>query len=149
MRLGKIGVILSNVAEAWQNALLYFRSNKKNVLMGLLLCIPIHVVSFLTAYLLARSLNIHISFFDISLIIALVWLITAIPISISGVGVRELSMIYLFSIYGVEAEPATALSVYIYMVTVIMGFIGLLFIANWKKGFRLITSRFGERIRLI
>lgn len=140
-RMGNIGVMLNNVAEAWQNALSYFKTNKKNVVMGLLLCIPIHVVSFFTAYLLALSLSINISFFDISLIIALVWLITAIPISISGVGVRELSMIYLFSIYGIDAEPATALSIFLYIVTVIMGLLGLLFFVDWKKLSQLIKLR--------
>ena len=140
-RMGNIGVMLNNVAEAWQNALSYFKTNKKNVVMGLLLCIPIHVVSFFTAYLIALFLSINISFFDISLIIALVWLITAIPISISGVGVRELSMIYLFSIYGIDAEPATALSISLYIVTVIMGLLGLLFFVDWKKLSQLIKLR--------
>jgi len=144
-RLGHIGAALNNVAEAWQNALTFFKTHKKNVIMGILLCIPIHIISFFTAYLLARSINIHISFFDISLIIALVWLITAIPISISGVGVRELSMIYLFSLYGIGTEPATALSIYIYIVTVIMGLLGLMFIINWKKWAQLITLRLQAR----
>ncbi len=144
-RLGGIGLFLRNVAEAWKNALQFFKTNIKNVVLGLLLCIPIHVISFITAFLLARSLDIQISFFDISLITALVWLITAIPITISGVGIRELSMVYFFSIYGIDAESATALSIYIYIVSLLLGLLGLLFIIDWNKWVQFITLRLGER----
>ncbi len=132
-RLGNIGLFINNIIQAWKNALLFFKTHKKNVLLGLLMCLPIHLISFLTAYLLAQSLGINVSFLNISLIIALVWLITAVPITISGAGVRELSMIYLFSIYGVAAEPATALSIYIYIVSLLLGIIGIFFIIDWKK----------------
>ena len=132
-RLGSVGGFFKKVIQTWQNAMLFFKANKKNVIYGLLLCLPIHIISFFTAYLLARSLAINVSFLNVSLIIALVWIVTAIPITISGAGVRELSMIYLFSLYGVDAEPATALSIYLYIISLLLGLIGFLFIIDWGK----------------
>ena len=108
-RLGRVGTWINEVIMVWRNALKYFVNNSRKVALSLLLCLPMHGLSFFSAYLLARSLNIQVSFFDISLIISLMWTVTAIPITISGAGVRELSLIYLFSIYGVAAESATAL----------------------------------------
>jgi len=127
-RLGGLGKRLVHVLETWKKALLFFKCNYKRLLQAFLLCLPIHGLSFLTSYILAKILGMEVSFFDISLILALVWVITAVPITISGLGVRELSLIYFFSLYGVGAEAATALSVYLYVVSVAMGLIGLVFL---------------------
>jgi len=132
-RLGKVGQLLNRLLLVWKEALHFFKTHHRNLWAALLICLPVHFISFLSAYILARSLGINISFFNISLIIALVWLVTAIPLTLAGAGVRELSMIYLFSIYGVDAEPATALSIYIYLVSLLLGLIGLLFLIDWAK----------------
>jgi uncharacterized protein (TIRG00374 family) len=118
-RLGVLGKQLVRVLETWRLALQFFRQNRHRLLLALLLCLPIHGLSFVTTYVLALSLGINVSFFDVSLIMALVWVITSIPLTISGAGVRELSFVYFLSLYGVGPEPATALSVYIYIVTVV------------------------------
>ena len=126
-RLGALGKQVIHFLETWINVLSFFRLNYHRLLLALLLCLPIHGLSFITTYLLAINLGITVSFFDICLILAIVWVITSIPITISGVGVRELSLIYFLSLYGVEAEPATALSISLYIVSIALGFIGLLF----------------------
>lgn len=132
-RLGKAGAWLNRVINNWQDSLQYFLANRKKVVLALLLCLPIHTVSFVSAYIIARSLNINISFFDITLIISIVWVVTAIPITLSGVGVRELSMVYFMSLYGINPASATALSIYLYIITLFLGFLGLLFIFDFSK----------------
>ncbi len=132
---GTPGKKLSRLPGAWQDALTFFSGNKRKVIQAFLLCLPIHCVSFVSAYILAIFLNIEISFYAISLITALVWLVTSIPITISGAGIRELSFIYLMSFYGVDAEPATALSLYKYILTLILGIMGLLFWFDFSKLF--------------
>lgn len=132
-RLGTPGKHVIHFLETWKNVLSFFRFNYHRLLLALLLCLPIHGLSFLTTYLLALNLGIMLSFFDICLILAIVWVITSIPITISGVGVRELSLIYFLSLYGVKAEPATALSISLYIVSIALGFIGLLFFLNFRR----------------
>jgi glycosyltransferase 2 family protein len=138
---GRLSSMIVSVLQAWKRALHYFKAHKRRVLYAFLLCLPIHIVAFISKYLLARSLEIDISFFSISLITAIVWLITAIPITISGAGVRELSMVYLLSLYGISAEQATALSVYTYIISLIIGLIGVVFILDWGKYLSLLKKR--------
>jgi uncharacterized protein (TIRG00374 family) len=116
------------VVETWKEALRFFRRNSHLLLTALLLCLPIHGLSFVTTYIIAKSLGIDVSFFDVSVVLSLVWVITAVPITISGAGVRELSVIYFLSLFGVQAEPATALSIYLYIVSLALGLIGLAFV---------------------
>jgi uncharacterized protein (TIRG00374 family) len=116
------------VLETWKEALRFFKRNSHLLLTALLLCLPIHGLSFVTTYIIAKSLGIDVSFFDVSVVLSLVWVITAVPITISGAGVRELSMIFFLSLFGVQAEPATALSTYFYIVRLALGLIGLVFV---------------------
>ena len=133
LHLGRAGMALIKVLKTWQRSVNYFLANKHKVLLSFLLCLPIHIISFVSAYFLARSLNINISFFDISLVIAMVWVISSVPLTISGAGVRELSMIYFLSSYGITPDLATALSISLYIVTLLIGFFGLFFIFDFRQ----------------
>lgn len=126
-KVGKLGCYLLQALQVWRHALVFFRRNRWRVLAALGICIPIHGVSFYSAYILAVQLDMPISFYDMSAVLALVWIITAVPVTVSGTGVRELSLIYLLSFYGIDSESATALSLSIYMITVLLGLIGLVF----------------------
>jgi len=128
--MGTLGKKAVHVLEIWQEALQFFGRNRHRLLYALLLCLPIHGLSFLTTYILSQSLGMAVSFFDIAAVLSLVWLLTAVPLTISGAGVRELSFIYFLSLYGIDKSAATALSIYMYIVSVIIGLIGLLFITS-------------------
>jgi len=108
-------------------------------LNALLLSILIHLSFFTYSYLIAYFLDINISFFDLSMVNCLVWLITAVPISISGLGVREVSYMSLLGLYGILPERATVLSLYIFLVAIILGILGLPFVfsGKTKKGSKL------------
>lgn len=62
------------------------------------------------AYLIALALGIIIPFWYLFLIIALVWLIITIPVSVFGLGTREASYIYFFSFFGISASLAVTFS---------------------------------------
>lgn len=128
--LGGLGKRLIHVLETWKAALLFFRRNYHRLVWALLLCLPIHGLSFATTHIIVINLGMNVSFFDISMVLALVWVATAVPVTISGLGVRELSLIYFLGLYGVEPEPATALSVYLYIVSVVLGIVGLVFLVT-------------------
>ena len=73
-------------------------------------------------------MDINISIASIGWIRSLVVLITMIPISISGMGLREGSFIFILGTYGVGEETAFAYSLLIFAVTRIFpGLLGGLF----------------------
>lgn len=148
LKMGKVGTFINRVAEVWNDSVKYFITNKGKVIFGLLICIPIHLISFITAFILARSLNIQITFIEISLIISLVWVISAIPVTLGGAGIRELSLIYFFSMYDIAPEPVTALAAYIYIIVILKSFIGLLFMVDWININNAIILKLRERLEL-
>jgi len=111
----------------------YFLARPYIFIKALLLSFVIHISWFFINYYLALHLKINVTFFDISMISCLVWIITIIPISIGGMGVRELSYIGLLAGYGVSAEQATALSVTVFSTMVIVAILGIPFIFTKRR----------------
>lgn len=125
--LVKNGLLLTNdiIKHYYHKPVIFFNA--------LFLSFIIHISWFFVNYLISLHLKMEVSFFDISMISCLVWIITVIPISISGIGVREISYIGLLGTYGVTPEQATALSLYIFSITIILAILGLPFIFTYKK----------------
>jgi hypothetical protein len=70
-----------------------------------------HVNVSVAVYVLAVAMDLPVSVFDCIFLVPPVILVTTIPISIAGWGVREGAMVAAFGLIGVPAEGALALSV--------------------------------------
>lgn len=79
--------------------------------MSLALSLVIQLVVALSVFVLAASLEYRVSLIDCVILMPLVILATAIPISIAGWGVREGAMVVAFGYAGLSTHDALALSV--------------------------------------
>ena len=77
---------------------------------GLTISIGAHVALLFTFYFVAMGVGMEIDFFDLSSILPLVGLVTLLPVTVSGMGLREFSFIHFLSICNVGREAAVALS---------------------------------------
>jgi uncharacterized membrane protein YbhN (UPF0104 family) len=91
----------------------------------LILAVLSQVLLALTAYLLARSLSVGLSLIDCLVLMQPVTLITSLPISIGGWGVRETAVIAILGLVGVPASAALALSVQLGLLTMVVSLPGL------------------------
>ncbi len=96
----------------------------KSIFFILTLSIVSQLLGVLVFYQLALSLGMDISFVAMGWVRCAVVLITMVPITIAGLGVREGALIFLLRPYGVQDDQAVALSILVFAVTVLM--IGLL-----------------------
>jgi len=71
-----------------------------------------------------RSLDIHLSLIVISWIAATMLLIRLIPVSISGIGVREGLLVLFLSDFGIAKETAVGLGMVVFAAIVLMGLLG-------------------------
>lgn len=88
------------------------------------------IIYFLTMYLLALSIDIHIPFLYLATCVSIAAVITLIPVSIAGIGTRDATLIILFSYLGLSKETAIAFSMMILLMYAVNGFIGLV---AWLK----------------
>ncbi|UCB57008.1 MAG: flippase-like domain-containing protein [Candidatus Omnitrophota bacterium] len=83
---------------------------------------------FWQCYWLISLLGLKIPFLTVVLFISILNLVNLLPITVMGIGTREVTLIYLFSLIGLSAEEATAASfllfVSFYLLTGIIAFFG-------------------------
>lgn len=99
------------------------------LLRSTLFTVGAYALFFTQSYLVARSLEIDISYLTVVFTIALGSLVTLVPISISGLGTREAVAIAYLSASGVTTEVAVSFSLLIFVVFHIFG--GLFGMTAW------------------
>jgi hypothetical protein len=90
-----------------------------NMLPTMAIALVGHVNLALGVWVLAVGLGAPVSIIDSLVLVPPVILITTLPISIAGLGVRELAMVKIFGFIGVAEPTAMAMSVLFFIVTVI------------------------------
>jgi len=72
--------------------------------------IAFQLLTVLAMWMVARAIDIHIAFSLLAVVLPLVLVVTLVPISIAGFGVREGGMVLLLGTAGYSATEATLLS---------------------------------------
>jgi uncharacterized protein (TIRG00374 family) len=83
----------------------------RRTIWALLISFPLFGMFFTTFYCAARAFTDQLGVVDIFSVMPIVAVITAIPISVSGIGVRESLFVSLLAPFGVSAAAATLISV--------------------------------------
>ncbi len=85
-------------------------------------------------YILAKGLGININFCFFLVAIPIISIITLLPITIQGLGLREGGFVYLMSSLGVASEKALTLSLLSFSVLVGIGLIGgIIYVCGWHR----------------
>jgi len=82
---------------------------------------------------LAQPLDTDVAWFWYAAIVPFIILLTLIPISIGGAGVREYLFIELFGPLGMRPEVALSLSLSVFAVTLAWGFVGIALFARGRR----------------
>jgi uncharacterized protein (TIRG00374 family) len=124
-RLAKIQILLREFAQNRQALALS---------MGLSFLLQLGIVYY--HYLIAQELKISISYLELLVFIPIIVVITLLPISLGGIGLKEGLWVYLFSRIGLPSEQALLLSVIItilsWLLCLVGGLILLLDSAGWQ-----------------
>ena len=94
------------------------------VVEALLFSLLFQFMVVLIDYIVSLSISIQIPFFTLTWIVAVVGILRSLPISISGIGVREGGYVFLLGSYGVSPSQALSFSLIIFGINFIMGFAG-------------------------
>jgi uncharacterized protein (TIRG00374 family) len=107
----------------------------KDYILPFLLGIPAWIIIYSQIYILGLSLNIEIPYFIFLVLYPIGNIIAFIPISSAGLGTREMTLVLLFSLFGVSPEKAIVLSLAGHLLTdVLTGFYGFIISLTEYKG---------------
>jgi uncharacterized membrane protein YbhN (UPF0104 family)/dTDP-glucose pyrophosphorylase len=68
------------------------------------------LVSIGVFFVIARSLQVPISFLELCLVVPVVWIVRMLPVSLNGIGVGEGAFVFLVGLFSVPQAPALALA---------------------------------------
>ena len=108
----------------------YHNLSRNSLIYIVGLTLTSHLLGILVFYLFALSLEINISFVTVGWVRSCVLFIAMLPVSFSGLGVREGTLIILLQPYGVLSTDIVALSFLLFVRILLVGGIGGLFEAR-------------------
>lgn len=129
----KILGFIQKKMEQVLNAFSYYRTNMRVLVIALIWGIMLQLNVIFYYYLIGRSLGIKLDFVHYCVAVPIIQVITLIPVSLSGVGVREAATITIFAVYNVSSELAFSLSILGFILALIFNAFGGLFQAKVIK----------------
>lgn len=110
-----------------------YRNQTRIILQALGLSIILQLMGIFTVYVLALGMGQDIPFLVFLIFLPLIILFTMIPVSISGLGVRESAFVLFFGLVGMKPEVSTALSLLWFLTVTTASLIGLIEYLKYKK----------------
>lgn len=110
--------------EKAYEAVVVYRGSKPAVTQGLLLSIASRLIWVAGCYLVAKAFSLDISFAALLVVVPVVELARAVPISLAGIGVREAAFVALLGQFGVGQNLAFAYGLMVYFVFFLFSILG-------------------------
>ena len=106
----------------------------KDILVSIILGFCFQIVSVIILINLGHSLGIEISIFCWFFITGLLSIVLILPLSLAGIGIREITLITLLGVLGISSLKAFILSILLLFLTLIGALIGfILNLLNYKN----------------
>lgn len=102
-------------------------------LVILVLSVVLQIVQIASVYVIALALGLDVSFAAVMIALPAVLLVSSLPISLAGWGVREQSMVLALGAMGVAAPDALAISVLVGLSWIIIGLPGALVWLGYRR----------------
>lgn len=102
--------LAGRLAEGVGAAAAFYANKPALLLKAFGISMIIHVLNILATYLSFRALNVEAGLLFAAVVYPVVSVMILIPISISGIGVRDVTLAVLFSLFGLSAASGVALS---------------------------------------
>ncbi|MFZ6006194.1 MAG: lysylphosphatidylglycerol synthase transmembrane domain-containing protein [Nitrospirota bacterium] len=120
-RLGERVKFLFRIYEYFQ-----IYSRKKGVLFkAFLYSVVIQISGIIAIYILSKGISLNISFLSLLIFVPIIILISFIPVSISGIGLREGAFVIFLGTIGVPSDLAMTLSILWFLSVVVASLWGL------------------------
>lgn len=118
---------IKSLRTFYQHILVY-KTNRRVMCIGLLLSLIIQVVNIMEVYLLSLALGFTVPIIYFFIFVPVIGVLSAIPITIAGLGLREVGFAALFGMFftelGVTADQAVSLSMLCFVIMTLVNLIG-------------------------
>jgi len=129
---GRVKIPLGSKVRAVLDALWSFRGQRNVLLRALALSLLLQANVVIHYFLIAAALDLPVPLGSMFLIVPVATLVTMVPISVNGIGVREGVFVVLLAPFGISSAAALALAWIAYGMVVVLGGLGAVLYATRK-----------------
>jgi uncharacterized protein (TIRG00374 family) len=101
-----------------------FTARKDVLAKAFLMSVLFQLLGIVSTYLISEALGLAVPFAYFLIVMPVIWVIMMVPISVSGLGVREGAFVLFFTQSGVSTEEAILLSLLFFGLTVVVALVG-------------------------
>jgi len=112
---------------------LFYRSFIKVFSITLIYSLGVQLLQLACAYFIVRAMGAEESILSYLLVFLVSSIVAVLPISIGGMGVRELTFLYGAELLAINQDMAVSISLMFYLITAFVSFLGIYFIARPRR----------------
>jgi uncharacterized protein (TIRG00374 family) len=113
----------------------YYFTKRPILIKAFFYSLAIQLIVIVSVYILAMGMDIDITLLSLLVFLPLITLITLVPVSISGIGIREGAFVFFLGTMGVPPDKAMTLSILWFLSLVVAGLWGLVEYLRFKHLF--------------
>lgn len=121
LRRSAPGRVLQGVLESWRICTLRLRHTPARLSLAVALALLAHATSFALVFLAARALGARLSIEVLAVATTISWVVTLLPVSIGGLGLREMTFVAMLVPEGVLPAAAAAIAFFQFAVVALIG----------------------------
>lgn len=110
--------------ESLYNAVMLYKGEPQVLLKAFLISFVVQIKGVVIFYLISRGFGLNVSIGYFFMFVPIAVSISMIPISLSGLGLREGAFVYLFSKVGMTSAQALSISLAGFAIMVLLGLVG-------------------------
>ena len=110
--------------ERAYGAVVSYKHSRGAVFQGIMLSVLSRLLWIYGCFLVARAFSFDIGFMPLLLIVPIVEIVRMIPISLSGLGVREAAFVFMLGQFGVDKGLGLAYALVVYAVFTVLALVG-------------------------
>jgi len=129
LRIGRRFAVVSDLYDYFSRVL----KNREAVLKAYVISIVIQAITIAMIYFTARGIGVRLPFTALFVFVPVIITVTMIPVSISGLGVRESAFVVLFGLAGVPAGAAASISFLWYLSATVGSLTGLVEYVRYRR----------------
>ena len=112
--------------------------SKKALILPFIVNIISWVWTYSIGYTVSLALGMNVNYFVLISMYSIASIVTLIPITVSGIGTREATLVGLLSVFGVEAGKVVAMSLLAYFIAgIIPALVGLFYVIKNDKLYKI------------
>jgi uncharacterized protein (TIRG00374 family) len=110
---------LGNSIKEFYKAFKIYKNKRKTLAIGIGYSVLVQVIIILINYFIAKGLSLPIPIFALIAYIPIITVISLIPITINGLGLREAAYVHFFCLLNISEGQAMSLSLVFFVTSVI------------------------------